>query len=1367
MRTTKRIRTIPAPIPRYECSALPISNRICAYHFRINLYQFLFLLYLCVLPGLSRAQSPVHYFKNYQLNQGLFSNTITSITQDEKGFMWFGTRNGLNRFDGKIFRTYKYIPGDSSSLGSNSILSLYSSAASKNNNHHSVTAQLWIGTAKGLYLYLPEQDKFKRIQGIPGKEIQFITRDHQQNIWIICHTRLYSYHQKSKRIKEYAFKNEAALSLHLSEKGTLWVATTAGNLKRMNPGQQTFFNYSLPGINPIANANTINSMYSLGDTTLILGTGRQLLSFNLKTNTLRDIGRKNNTGSLFVHTIAAPSSKELWLGTETGLAILNTETLKTKLITKADHQPSSLTDNIVTTIYKDQEGATWLGTYFGGINYYSKEFNYFQKYYPDKGNNKWSGNLVHEICRDQYGNLWIGTEDAGLNKMEMATGRIFSYQPDGKKGSLSYHNIHGLVADEQQLWIGTFDHGLDVMDIKTGKVTKRFRAGKANNQLKSNFIVSLYRSPAGHILVGTWNGLFRYQRNTDDFSPVKDMTSHVQSILEDRRGTLWVGTYGSGVYYYPQGSTRKKQLAAQKIPKNVNSIFEDHTGKIWICTEEGLYGYDPLKKQLKSYTTANGLPNMQVFRMLEDKQGLFWISTGKGLCRFNPKTNSYTNFYAAEGLPTEQFNYNSSYKDQNGRLYFGTLKGMISFDPEKIVSNPFVVPVYLSNLQVNNSDIDKGPYARAINQDIGYTSQLSLPHTASNLNFDIVALSYLNSDRNRYQYKLKGIDQQWISSTGNKRIYYNKLSAGNYTFMLRGLDKTGAWNPKITSLHIKISPPWWQSTLAYVLYVFLFSGVAAILIRYYRKALVEKNKRKTEALERRKEQEIYAAKIDFFTNVAHEIRTPLTLIKMPLDKLLKKYTQDPELNDNLMMMKKNTNRLIDLSNELLDFRKAEANKFNLNFILTDINTSLTEWYTLFKPIAEEKSLLYHLELPRMPLLAFVDTEAFRKIINNLISNAIKYGSSEVTIKLVPFSSEDDFFHVEFRNDGHLIDAEMTEKIFEPFYRIRGDHTEQGTGIGLPLARSLAELHKGSLALKKAANENVFLLSLPIHQGNEREKQDQEPEESTPLTALSEKTSGPVAPKPGILLVEDNKDILNYLTHELAIDYQILTATNGLEALQLLQNEQIQLVISDIMMPVMDGVALCKKIKGDFQFSHIPVILLTARTSVNAKIEGLEAGADAYIEKPFSLEHVHAQVSNLLINRNIIKDYFASSPLTHMKSIAYAKADIEFLEKLNTYICSHISEMNLDVEQLSNLMNVSKATLYRKIKGLSNLTPNELINVTRLKKSAELLASGAFKINEVANQMGYSVPSNFSRDFQRQFGMSPSVYVQKIKTLPRL
>ena len=516
-----------------------------------------------------------------------------------------------------------------------------------------------------------------------------------------------------------------------------------------------------------------------------------------------------------------------------------------------------------------------------------------------------------------------------------------------------------------------------------------------------------------------------------------------------------------------------------------------------------------------------------------------------------------------------------------------------------------------------------------------------------------------------------------------------------------------------------------------------------------------------ELLEIEKEREIYHAKIEFFTNVAHEIRTPLTLIKMPLDKLMKKEHHHPDTNENLRTMEKNTNRLINLTNQLLDFRKTETDKFSLNFVKTDVSDLLRETFSDFQPPADQKNIHFKLELPRITLQAFVDPEALKKILSNLINNAVKYAESKVFVQLLPFNSEDKVFSIAIRNDGYIIPLDQKEKIFEPFYRLKETEKQTGTGIGLALSRALAEAHKGVLDLRKSEDDlNVFQLVLPIHQDKEFNLQHDEPENVTISKELPEEDVH--SSSPSILFVEDNKEILDFICRELHNEYSVRKALNGREALDILQNENIQLVVSDIMMPVMDGLELCRRIKTNLEYSHIPIILLTARNALHSKIEGLDVGADAYIEKPFAFEYLHAQISNLLSNRNKIKEYFASSPLVHIKSIGYSRTDKNFLEQLDTVIHQNLTNMDIDVENLAKIMNMSRATFYRKIKVLSNLTPHELINIARLKKAAEFLAEGNYKVYEVANMVGYTLQTNFARDFHKQFGMTPTEYIHSRK-----
>lgn len=1305
------------------------------------------------------GQAKPYYFKNYQVSQGLSSNIITAITQDRKGFMWFGSRNGLNRFDGAAFKVFRNKPDDSLSLGSNSIFSLF----------EDVHEELWVGTYKGIYIYNPQSETFRLFNRIPAGEVRYIRGDGQQHIWIISDLKLYCYNERTLQLTVFPLGHDKLITLSVSTNGTVWTATNSGLICRLAPGSRSFTSYNIAKVNGGKKFSATQEIYPMGDTAVLLGTMDEALLYNFRKNKFSTLlaGRPSLTG-VHVHAIFHQTNDEYWLGTEAGLYTFKLGGRNIIRVEKQYSNTYAITDNIVSAIYRDREGGTWLGTYFGGVNYYSAQYNNFRKYFPEPGRNSLSGNIVHEICKDYKGHIWVGTEDAGLNEIDPQTGHITSFLP-GKAGSIAYHNIHGLLADGDKLWVGTYEHGLDVMDLKTKKVIRHYTANTGHHPLTSNFIVALYRTRSGQILVGTWTGLFRYNSTSDDFTLLPFFNAPIQSIQEDQAGTLWISSYGGGVYYSNSLTGRKGHFSYQTKQANglinnyVNHLFEDHNHNWWFCTEGGLSAYNPANGRFTNFTVENGLPDNQVFRVLEDNDSYLWVSTAKGLARFNPRTHTFEVFHTPNGLPSEQFNYNSAFRDTDGTMYFGTVKGLVSFQPAHFFKNHVIPPVYLTGIQVNNKELPIHKVNGPLKQSITYTQTLTLPHDSANISLDAAALSYIIPEMNRYQYQLEGIDRNWIQLKNNRKIYYTNLPPGNYTFRLKASASNGIWNPKAVQLHIHILPPYWATWWAYMLYMLLIIAVALTIFRYYHLAVSEKNKRQIETIEIKTEREIYNAKIEFFTNVAHEIRTPLTLIKMPLDKLLSKPVHSPEVNDSLHMIKKNTNRLIDLTNQLLDFRKAEANKFSLNFSKTDINELLTDLYSVFKPTAEIKGLTFSIELPRITLFAFVDPEALKKILSNLFNNAIKYAEREVTIKLMPFSSEDLHFTVEVRNDGFQIPETYREKIFEPFYRIKETEKEAGTGIGLPLSRSLAQLHKGSLELKdNSGQQNIFVLSLPIHQEIEIDLDryetayfEDEQEEAEQTEALNQNA-------PRILLVEDNKDILNYIHHELSSRYRVLKAHHGEEALRVLEKENVQLVISDIMMPVMDGINLCRTMKTNLVYSHIPIILLTAKNSLHSKIEGLEVGADAYIEKPFAFEYLLAQINSLLTNRNIVKEYFARSPLTHIKGIGVSKTDTDFLEHLNQLIYDNITNIDLDVDQLSSMMNMSRPTLYRKIKGLSDMTPNELINLSRLKRAAELLAEGNYKINEVANMVGYTLPSNFSRDFQRQFGVSPSQYLLNLK-----
>jgi signal transduction histidine kinase/DNA-binding response OmpR family regulator len=613
---------------------------------------------------------------------------------------------------------------------------------------------------------------------------------------------------------------------------------------------------------------------------------------------------------------------------------------------------------------------------------------------------------------------------------------------------------------------------------------------------------------------------------------------------------------------------------------------------------------------------------------------------------------------------------------------------------------------------------------------------------------------------------MEGSDPDWVLISGNRKVYYTNLSPGEYRFKVISSSDGNRWSSDEALLDIEISPPFWRSLPAYALYILISATIIYTLISFYLKKNVLEQQRKIVILETNKEREILNAKINFFTNITHEVRTPLTLIKGPLDRILKngiKNSKDSE--DNLLIIKRNTDRLLNLTNQLLDFRKTEKEMFKLNFIKTDLYELIESTFHLFLPYSAEKMISIKLHSPVNQYYLAVDREAITKILSNLLSNALKFAGSKIDLFLELETEKENIIRIRINSDGKLIPKELRERIFEPFYQIDFNKPgEKGTGLGLSLARSLAELHHGRLFLDTNVRQyNSFVLELTRYQeesisGNLHESDGLNLSEHNEFEIFGSLENSLA----NILLVEDEVEMGNFIAKEISGDYNVILTSNGDEALKALKKYNIALVVSDVIMPVINGYELCRQIKSNIEFSHIPVILLTATIHLNARIEGLDSGADGYIEKPFTTELLIAQILNLIKNRSLVRQNFTNSPLAHFKSVAMNKTDEEFLKKLNSFLMDNISETDLNVERIAEIMRISVSTLYRKLKALTDLNSVEYIRLARLKKAAELLSEGNYRINEISYLVGFSSPSYFATSFQKQFGISPSQFVRKLQ-----
>ena len=1008
-----------------------------------------------------------YFFKHYQVENGLSNNSVYCSIQDKNGFMWFGTKDGLNRFDGYNFKHFA-IEQKGKPLAADLIQCL---TIDKKNT-------LWIGCRKGLYYFNADKEYLENfIDNLP--EINSLQIDNKGRLWFISRFTVCRYDFNTKTLKIFPSENYfEGTSICLSEDGIIWIATPNGFLQQFNEVTETFKSFDIFYHSPKAVSNWIQKVETAGKGYLFVGTSSQgLKKFNTNTFTYSDLLTFNtDKTNVYIRDIKQYTANEYWFATESGIFILNTTTQKFSTIHKKSLDPYSLSDNAVYSLCKDAEGGMWAGTYFGGLNYYSKQYSVFQKYFPDNTKNAISGSSVREINEDRYGNIWIGTEDAGLNKLNPATGAITQFKPSGKKNSLAYSNIHGLLVVDNNLWIGTFEHGLDVMNIKTGNIIKHYTTGPKKNDLKSNFIVSLLQTHTGKILVGTANSLFKYDEKLNGFESVSEVASglFISCMLEDKDNTIWIGTHDNGIYYYNPITKTKGHFETEPTNKNslttntINAIYEDKNQNLWFSTEGGgLCKLNKNRQEFTGYNIKNGLPSNFIFKVLEDNKNTLWISTSRGLVNFDVKKEQFITYTKDNGLLNDQFNYNSGYKDITGKMYFGSVKGMITFRPEELIKHNTISSVFVTGFQVQNKELEINKDSSFLIKSIINTNNITLPYNKSSFSINFATLSFTAPEMTAYKYLMSGLEKEWTEIKPNRKIYFTNLSAGKYILKLKA-SINGTWGNDEKQLIITILPPWWATSLAYTFYFLVIISLSYYLLRTYHIIVQDK-----------KEKEIYEAKIDFFTNVAHEIRTPLTLIKGPVDNLLEQIEHLPEIKEDVVTMERNTNRLITLINQILDFRKVETKGFSIDFAKVNITNLLKDGYVNFAPLAKKRTLDYTINCPANDIIILADEEALIKIFSNLFNNAVKYAYKKVEVRL-QINLQTNKLIIEFENDGEKIPAEMNTKIFEPFYRLKKSLKQQGTGIGLALAKSLSILHEGELFVKETDNyRNVFVLSIPI------------------------------------------------------------------------------------------------------------------------------------------------------------------------------------------------------------------------------------------------------------------------------------------------
>lgn len=1320
-----------------------------------RIHYLYLLMFFCLLQLDATNRKPFnYYFSHISSKDGLSESQVKVILQDSYGFMWFGTKNGLNRYDGTSIQTINcddYIAGK----GDHNISALFEDENKK----------LWVGTDRGVYIYDPIYDLFTFIDlktengEQMGNWVAKIISDRSGNIWVLIPDQgVFRY--KDNKLYYYAITNkdnikrESPSAICVRENGEVWIGTVGVGLFRYDPKTDSFAQYHTDKDNNTLMNQYIFAMCEYGDWIALAIHDGELKKYNPDTNVLQTV-KAPGVHYTVLRDVACFDQKKLWVCSHAGLFIIDESHEKVTHLQEDLMHSYSLSDNIIFCIHKDREEGIWLGTKFGGVNYLPNHQLLFEKYVPSSSESSLNTRRIREIVEVPDGKIWIGTEDNGINILDPETGEVkqLQYPAAERKNHLM---THSMTTHNNQLYCGLFKQGFDIIDLSTQSI-KHYSPKSLNIDEES--VYALLVDSKGQTWLGNGWGLYLAKPGTLDFKKINEVgLDWIFHIMEDSKGRIWIASMGSGIWKFtPNDHSFKKYNHEPKdstslSSNSVSSSMEDSKGQIWLSTDRGgICRYNEKEDNFTTFSKEQGLPDDVAYKILEDKNHNLWFGTNKGLVKFKPETGDIRIFTTQDGLIGNQFNYNSGLKASDGKFYFGTIDGLIAFNPDDDEQNDFIPPIYITKFSIYNKEITVHTPNSPLSKSILHTNRIVLPYDLSNISFDVAIPSYSSTRNKECFYKMEPLDNNWIKANSNQNISYAKLPPGEFIFHVKGTQEELANAQSTTSLHITILPPWWLSVWAYIIYTILILCLIYGWFRWYKQRKERQMEEKQKLFEIAKEKELYEVKVEFFTQIAHEIRTPLTLINSPLETILEMDIQDSKIKRNLNVIAQNTKRLLELASQLLDFRKIDANKFKMDFIWVNVGTLLKDTILRFEPTMVQQKKELSITIPDKEVIAAIDQEAVTKILSNLLNNALKYSAHKIKVEL---QQAETTFSIRITNDGNRIPAELSQQIFEPFYQInKKEKTSTGTGIGLPLARSLAMLHSGNLSLDTEAIDNSFILTLPLTQEKVRQQESSALQEE--FIFSEEDTNIHIEGRNyTLLLVEDNDTMRSFLAEKLQEFFITETAPNGKVALEILSEHPVDIVVSDIMMPVMNGLELCKEMKANIELCHIPVIFLTAKNDLDSKINGLRLGAEAYVEKPFSFNYLATQISSLLNNRQKEREAFSKRPFFPVNNIQMNKADKEFMDRIIAIIHENITDENFGVEKLAEKLSLSRSSLLRKIKVLSGLSPNDFIRLIRLKKAAELMLDGKYRIGEICYLVGINSPSYFSKIFQKQFGCTP-------------
>jgi signal transduction histidine kinase/ligand-binding sensor domain-containing protein/DNA-binding response OmpR family regulator len=1389
---------------------------------------FLFLQFF--LSVQSFAQPKKFEFERLSIEDGLSQSSVFSIIQDLKGFMWFGTTDGLNRYDGYQFKSYRFHPRSPHSLSNNRIFCLYEDSY----------GILWIGTGGGgMNRYDPENDNFLHFlinvdEGLSSSN-NYVTKvfeDRLGKLWVGTRGNgLYKFERETQRFEmfksassEFKGDNQRVISAIIEVGDKLWIGSEDGGITILDPQKKQLTTF------PVAESfqldlesNFVTALLADGDSVVWIGTlDSGLYKFKPKTHNFKKFPGHEQLKQKEITSLLRNKEGLLWVGTSSGLYCLDENSYSIINYINDPLDTKSLSDNLVKSLYEDRSGVLWVGTSGDGISKGIPEQNFFHVInINDNDLNSLNSNIINSVLEDNNKNLFVGNVK-GANRIDRKKDKIeniFSI-PE----AVEFAGVMEIAEDKfGNIWFGTTRSGVitpqtsveDAPSFPLHLTKENFviynNDPYRSSSLSSNLILSIYFDHSGTLWVGTdgaglnkllnsrMGEFIRYLNAPNDSTTISD--NDVWSIYEspsERDSILWIGTASGGLNKFDRKS--KQFLHYKYDPKNPTSIsanrvyviHESPDGLFWIGTDGGLNKFDRTTEKFEYFGTNVGFPNDVIYGILEEDNGVLWLSTNVGLIRFNPNSLQVQSYTTKDGLPSNEFNARSFHKNSEGEFFFGCLDGLVYFNPKEILSKPnsAIPPVVITNFRLFHEVIDS--HNDILAQSITTTKEIKLAHTQNTISFEFASLDFTSPLKNKYAFKLEGLEEQWNLTDASFRIAnYTKLQPGNYTLRVKGSNNDGIWNEEGTSLKITILPPWWKTWWAYSIYAALILGTFYGLRRYEFSRQRFKHQMELEHVEAEKFQELDRMKSRFFANISHEFRTPLTLISGPVQQLL-----SGEYNGNVKeqyhMILRNTRRLLRLVNQLLDISRLESGKMKLQARPENI-VELTRKLTMaFESLAIVNKIELRFTGPEESLTVYLDWEHYEKIITNLLFNALKFtpAGGEVAVDLSetsphnqsdisnPKSPISEFVQIRVKDTGSGISADHLPHIFDRFYQAGDTYVKDthGSGIGLALTKELVELHYGTIKVSREVGKGTeFTVRLPL--GKEHLKPEEILSETeiqeldvasgiTPLASplIGGKEEGPQSTTSNdkfILIVEDNSDMRAYIRDILEQSYKVVEAADGQIGFEKAAEVIPDVIISDVMMPEMDGFQFCEKIKTDERTSHIPVILLTAKSSGESKVEGLETGADDYLIKPFDASELRVRVKNLIEQRRKLRERFRQEITLEPHKIAITSADANFLQRVMDAVEKHI-ESEFGVTELSNEVGMSRSQLHRKLRALTDQSPVGFIRTVRLKRAAALLEHHSGNISEVAYQVGFNNPAYFAECFRKLFGISPKEYASQSK-----